>query len=154
MSSYFIDTSGLVKQYVTEVGTKWVESLIAPAARNSIYIAGITFVEVIAAITRRRNTGSISAIDASNAIQQFRIDFTFQFDIVEITESILEDAADNAEQYSLRAYDAVQLAAIVKLTNQHLANGFQPVTLVSSDLDLNTAAATLGIPVEDPNNHP
>jgi predicted nucleic acid-binding protein len=50
---YYFDSSGLVKRYVSEVGSNWVISLTDPAAGNRIYVANITGVEVPAAINKR-----------------------------------------------------------------------------------------------------
>ena len=53
MASYFVDSSALVKRYVNETWSVWLRGLVSPAAGNDIYIARITTVEVIAALTRR-----------------------------------------------------------------------------------------------------
>ena len=46
------DSSSLVKRYVTETGSMWMERLTDPDAGNRLYIASITGVEIISAITR------------------------------------------------------------------------------------------------------
>ena len=63
MAAYFLDSSALVKRYVTETGTPWVIGLLDPAARNRLYIARITGAEVTAALTRRERGGHLSATD-------------------------------------------------------------------------------------------
>ena len=68
--------------------------------------------------------------------------------------AILSRAAALADAHSLRAYDAVQLAALVEVNLQRQANGMPSLTLVSADVELNTAATAEGIVVEDPNTHP
>lgn len=154
MAVYFFDTSAIVKRYVLETGTGWIRTITDPAIGNGISIARITQVECVSAITRRRNTGNLSPADASTALSQFRTDFSHLFEINDITNAIIQTAADYAETHLLRAYDAVQLAVVDDIQTDRLANGFSPITLISADLALNTAAVTLGIPVEDPNNHP
>ena len=57
MATYFFDSSALVKYYVNEVGSAWVESLIDAQPPNEIVIAQITGVEVIAALSRRVRMG-------------------------------------------------------------------------------------------------
>lgn len=52
MAIYFFDSSALVKCYVNEVGSAWVESLINSNPPNDIAIAQITGVEVVAALSR------------------------------------------------------------------------------------------------------
>jgi hypothetical protein len=57
---FFCDSSAIVKRYVNEIGTPWVLSLLAPAAGNRIYVARITSVEVVSAVTRRQRGGSLT----------------------------------------------------------------------------------------------
>jgi len=67
---------------------------------------------------------------------------------------LLTTATLLAETHALRAYDAVQLAAVAELHAQRTAAGLPAVTLVGADQELNTAATALGLLVEDPNSHP
>ena len=55
-----------------------------------------------------------------------------------------------ANAHALRAYDAVQLAAVLELNSRYQASGLGGITLVSADRDLNTAATAEGMAVEDP----
>ena len=165
MAIYFFDTSGLVKRYAAETGTAWTQSLTDPSVGHRIYIAQITGVEVIAAINRRASGGTptISKADATKMIAEFRLDYASQYNALEITDQIIAAGMTFAETYLLRGYDAVQLAAAVAINNQLLAEvaalgtaaTIGPVlTMVSSDTDLNAAAKTEGLTVEDANNHP
>lgn len=49
----FFDSSGLIKRYVAEQGSAWVEQLADPQTGNQLYVAGITLVEMISAVARR-----------------------------------------------------------------------------------------------------
>ncbi len=60
----------------------------------------------------------------------------------------------SARTHGLRAYDAVQLAAAHEASRIYQTAGLGPVTLVSADQELNAAATTSGLIVEDPNVHP
>ena len=60
---------------------------------------------------------------------------------------------DVAERHALRGYDALQLAALMEVGSHARLLGV-PLTLISADLELNTAAAADGFAVEDPNAHP
>src|SRR5437763_275966 len=64
------------------------------------------------------------------------------------------DAMRLANTHSLRAYDAVQLAAALHIRREHHDAGFSPVTLISADQALNDAATAEGMAVDNPNNHP
>ena len=153
MAVYFIDSSALVKRYVIETGTAFVTDITDPAAGHHTYVARITGVEVIAALARRGRGGDVSADALAAALDQFRREFATQYRIVEMTSALLSDAMRLAETRALRGYDAVQLAAALRVNTECVALGLSS-TLVSADGDLNTAAMTEGLTVEDPNAHP
>ena len=149
MAVFFHDTSAIVKRYVQEIGTVWVQALTAPAAGHTHFLARITLPEAIAAITRRERGGHIAAADAATALADFRLDFAQQYRIVELSAALLDHAASLARTYALRGYDAVQLAAALAVFAQ-----VSSLTLISADTDLNTAVTAEGLPLENPNDHP
>ncbi len=153
MDVYFCDASGIAKRYLQETGTAWVQSLADPAAGNDLYLARITTVEVVSAVTRRQRGGHLTGAVAAGILAQFRQDLT-AYGIVEITPALLSHAMTLAEVHGLRAYDAVQLAAVLELQASRAAGGLPPLTLVSADQELNAAATAEGLRVEDPNLHP
>jgi hypothetical protein len=61
----FFDSSSLVKRYSRETGTNWVFSLVRSSAKNRLYLARITGVEVIAALTKRMRVGSLTMAAAA-----------------------------------------------------------------------------------------
>ncbi len=65
MANYFCDSSALAKRYVSETGTAWVQALIAPTAGNEVYVARITLVELVSAITRRKRNGDLTPSTSS-----------------------------------------------------------------------------------------
>jgi predicted nucleic acid-binding protein len=150
---YFIDSSALVKRYVSETGTAFVTGITDPAAGHHTYVARITGVEVIAALARRGRAGDVSADALAAAVGQFRQEFANVFRIVEMTSALLSDAMRLAETHAVRGYDAVQLAAALRVNTECVALGLSSI-LVSADGDLNTAAMTEGLTVQDPNTHP
>jgi predicted nucleic acid-binding protein len=151
---YFFDSSAIVKRYLIETGTGWVGSITDLAAGNKVYLARVTLVEVISAITRKARGSGLSATGASKAIADFRDDFGNEYSVIELTPSLIEHAADLAEAHALRAYDAVQLAAALEINANMKSAGANPITLVSADGALNTAALAEGLAVDDPNTHP
>ena len=72
-----------------------------------------------------------------------------------VTSQILKAAVINVRNYSIRAYDAVQLASAVTVRNTLLVTKGNSIafTLVSADAALNDAARLDGVPVENPNAH-
>jgi hypothetical protein len=78
---------------------------------------------MIAAITRRSRSGSIGVTDATIICKQFRNDFQKEYQIVEITESIINSGMAMSEAYGLRGYDAIQLAASCAINSLCISNG-------------------------------
>lgn len=153
MADYFFDTSALVKRHVTETGTGWVKSLVRAKAGHTLYIARITAVEVTSAITRRQNSGHISAAQAGAMLGHFRRHLTQRYRVVELTPALFDDAMRTARKHGLRAYDAVQLAVALEVHRLQQIASLGPVTLISADRDLNIAAAAEGMAVDNPNLH-
>jgi predicted nucleic acid-binding protein len=148
MAAFIFDASGIVKRYVQEIGTGWVQSVADPAASHELFLTRITLVEVTAAITRR-NPGSAAAI-----LAQFRQDAVHQYNILEVTPALLNDAMRLAEAHRLRGYDAVQLAVSLELHHKRNATGLSSLTLISADQELNGAASAASLLVDDPTLHP
>lgn len=92
MAAFFFDTSALVKRFVRETGSAWVISLQKPSNKNTVYIARITSVEVIAAITRRSNIGTLSTTDAGKSITRFERSLVSRYAFVEITSAVVSRA--------------------------------------------------------------
>jgi predicted nucleic acid-binding protein len=59
-----------------------------------------------------------------------------------------------AQTHGLRGYDAVQLAAALRVNSRRLSRRTSGAILVSADLELLAAATAEGLAVEDPNTHP
>ena len=154
MAGFFCDSSAIVKRYVNETGSNFVDNLADLKSGNVVLLARITRVEVVSAIARRLKNGSIATADAQNAVAAFQHDLTNNYFTVEITPVLLSSAMSLATKHALRGYDAVQLASALEANDERIANGLSPLTLVSSDTDLNTAAQSEGLNVENPNNYP
>ncbi len=110
-AGHFADSSALVKRYVQEVGTSWVRRLTRHSPFTVIYIARITAVEVTSAVARRRKVRTLTSKKAASIPRRFRQHLAGRYTIIEITPALVEAAMRLANTHSLRAYDAVQLAA-------------------------------------------
>jgi predicted nucleic acid-binding protein len=150
---YFFDSSALVKRYAQETGSDWIVALTEPSAGHSLYIARITAVEVVSALSRRQRGGSISESDASTAMAAFRHDLTHQYRVIEMTPSVITQAMELAETHGLRGYDAVQLSAALVVQQMRETLRLSALELVSADRDLNDAAAAEELIVDNPNSH-
>jgi uncharacterized protein len=153
MAVYFVDSSALVKRYLVEVGSTWLENLLRQPS-NDILIAEITQVEVIAAITRRGRSTSISSQDAVKACNRFKADVSSEYQVASLTNTMIKSAVFQAETHALRGYDAIQLAIALEVNRTALANGLPALTFTSADNELNKVAQAEGLMVDNPNNHP
>lgn len=153
MAAYFLDSSALVKRYARETGTAWMLSFFRRAAGHRLYISRITGVEVAAALTRKLRGGYLSTAEVTRARGRLRRDIGMRLRVTEITSVMLTDAMSLAEKHGLRGYDAVQLSAALEINGRRVALGAGPLTLVTSDAELLTAAVAEGLATDDPNTH-
>jgi predicted nucleic acid-binding protein len=142
-----------VKAYIAEAGTNWVRTILDDP-QHRITISALAEVEVTSALTRRFNEGDLTRLELDQAYDELSQDCATYL-LVDVTGQILDAAVGNARQYSLRAYDAVQLASAVAVRTALLATQGNAVEfiLVSADNDLNDAARLEALEVDDPNVH-
>lgn len=156
MTAYFFDTavrwSNATRRRPARPGCKpWLRIITSIYLALLAWLARITEVEVIAAITRRKRSGTLLPADAATAIANFRSHLGVEYAVIDISRLLIRRAADLAEQHGLRAYDAVQLACATQVQNERRACGMAGLILVSADLALNAAARAEGLIVADPN---
>jgi uncharacterized protein len=113
-------------------------NLCNPVSNHDIIVAVIAGVEITAAITRRAEGGSIDSADATALCHQFRIDLETEYQVIEISDCIIADTMNLAQEQGLRGYDAVQLTAVCAVNSLCIGNSLPFVTLVSADSELNT----------------
>lgn len=155
MGAYFLDTSALAKRYMIESGHIWVRSLCHGRASNSIYVAQVAQVEVIAALCRaqRERPPRLSIARRDRLIASFRRHLR-QYNVVSLTPQVLTRAANLCRVHPLREYDAVQLASALQARDDALAIDVPPPTFVCADTVLLGVAAAEGLAAENPSAHP
>jgi hypothetical protein len=153
VSLFFLDSSALVKRYVTEVGSDWIRSLTHPSTPNQLIIARITWVEVLSALARRRREGSVAADDVAQAMQAFRYDLDMQYQIVELDAALADTAGDLVAQHPLRAYDAVQLASALQIERDLVQAEMPTLIFLTADERLAEIARAEDLLTDNPNQH-
>jgi predicted nucleic acid-binding protein len=153
VAAFFFDSSALVKRYAQETGTNWIFSLVRPSTQNRLYLARITGVELVAALTKRMRVGSLSANATAKAINRFEREFINRYLLVEVSPPIIKTAMTLAKNHTLRGYDAVQLASALQANADRIAVGGTALIFISADHHLNSAATAEGLNVDNPNNH-
>ena len=70
MPAYYFDTSALAKRYVVEVGSSWVQAIVAQQSGHTIYTSVLTQPEIVSALQRRVREGRLEAHQAQQLAQQ------------------------------------------------------------------------------------
>ncbi|NWG73727.1 MAG: type II toxin-antitoxin system VapC family toxin [Rubrivivax sp.] len=134
----YLDTSALIKLYVDEEGSDalwgWLEGRQPATCR-------ITFAVAHAGIARREREAPLARDVWTIARERLRADWPL-YRVVEVTQALVESAADFADTFGLRGYDAVQLAA-AHAVGRALTG--ETSVFVSFDRRLNRAARLLGL---------
>src|SRR5713226_4059555 len=151
MATYFLDTSAIVKRYIFEQGQAWILSLCNPAQSHDLYISQAALIEVVAAICRRAREQSISITERDRLITVFRQDSEESYNIWPVTTDLYNAAGDLCRSHRLRAYDAVQLACVLALRQDSLANQAPEPIFVCADVGLLDIAGVEGLQVENVN---
>lgn len=154
MTTYYLDTSALVKCYVQETGSPWLRALLNTSPRPSIVLAHLAIVEMTSALMRRVREGVLSENDYVQVQNAFRADCLSQYELITAVDDVIDQANRLLETYPLRAYDAVHLAVAVVSNHALLANELTPLIFISADDRLNQAASAEGLVVDNPNAHP
>jgi uncharacterized protein len=134
----YCDTSALIKLYVREDFTEAVRRTAKDA--KAVAVSRISWAESMAALARRvreqPSDGPVIEVVRDN----LRMDWK-NFAIVEITQPVVELAADYADTFALRGYDSVQLACARTL--QQAID--EPLCFACFDTRLQNAARVLGM---------
>lgn len=134
MIAYF-DTSAIVPLLIEEVGTRTAGDLWDRADR--VVSVRLSHVEARAALAQAARLGRISARQLRSSVRDLE-DLLSQIDIVDVDDDLIREAGDLAEDQALRAYDAVHLAAALRVADLD-------VILVAGDRAMLAAAGALGM---------
>ncbi len=151
---YFLDTSALLKRYVPEIGTSWMQSIADRQNQHLIIVAQITWVEIYSAIARRQREQNLSTTQAQQISTAFNLHWNEQYFTVPIDSSIIQLAAQLVQQHPLRAYDAIQLATALSIKQQLTSPDISNFTFLTADNRLDTIAQLTGLVTDNPNNYP
>ena len=153
MSFFQVDTSALVKRYVLEAGSAWIQSLCQDNSGHTIAISQVTPVEVASALARKLREGTITPEGKESALRLFLGDCKHRYQIIRLKQSIIEKAVQLTQQHPLRAYDALQLASALVVNDSLVQAELDPLILLSADERLCEAGRAEGLLVDNPSLH-
>ncbi len=134
----YVDTSTLLKLLIEEPGS--ARAAIIWDSADVVAAARVAHVEARAALAAADRGGRLSPAQARRTKTELA-GLWEQFTIVEITEGLVDEAGDLAEQEGLRGYDAIHLAAALQIGAD---------LLTSADSDLCAAGARRRLHIANP----
>ncbi len=111
----YLETSSLVKLYVTEDGSDVVRQLVDDATVVATSI--VAYAETRAALARLRRNGDLSAAKLAAVKRDFEEQWP-AFLAFGLTESLSREAGDFAERYALRGFDSLHLASFAEMVRR------------------------------------
>ncbi len=150
----YVDTSALVKRYVAEVGSGWVRRLLASPGQHVIYTCTLAQAEVISALQRRVREGHLEAPHAQRLSQRATVHFAQRYQVMAITQAVVDQACEALQVHALRAADAIHLACALTIRRIAQEQGLPPPSFVGADDALLAAAMAEGFAVENPLQYP
>jgi len=110
--SLYLDTSALIKLYVSEVGSPDVARWVRNAAR--VATARVAYPEARAALARRAREHALTPAHHRRCVRDLDRDFS-SLVLVEIDDTLARLAGELAARRALRGFDAIHIAAAITL---------------------------------------
>jgi len=158
MTTYYLDTSALVKLFVQENGSKWLERLTTQTNEQGhlthlLIFSQLSIVEFSSALARKTRSGQISDPAQQELLSDFRQHLNLDFFPLLLTNEILWQAARLTHKRALRAYDAIHLATAQMFIKNLSAQEISDFVFISADDFLLSAARAEALATENPNTH-
>jgi predicted nucleic acid-binding protein len=136
VSCYFLESTAFAKLFVQEQGTDALIRLMEAVEDNRKLISASTPLEVYAAIRRRERAGTITAEDATAALDSLRMEAARMVQ-EPLNPAVLEAARQLLDRTTLRWPDTLQLGAAI--TARDMFQATEIIFVSSSPLLLETA---------------
>jgi uncharacterized protein len=130
----YLDTSSLVKLYITEEGSDEARRLVAGA--SVVATSVVAYPEARSAFARLRREQAVSEREAELLKTDLDRDWP-RYLALDVSESIWRRAGDLAERYALRGFDSLHLASYLSLFSADLG---EPIQFSAFDDRLSAAA--------------
>jgi len=152
VTAHFLDSSALVKRYVNEAGSEWIQTVTTSG--QPVLLARISWVEVLSAFARLQREGAWPASASATALRAFQYDWDTQYQVVELDQTVTQLAGQLVQRHPLRAYDSVQLASALKLQPTITQTTGANLVFVTADDRLLKVAESESLASDNPRAHP
>jgi predicted nucleic acid-binding protein len=150
---YFVDSSALVKAYVTEQGTATVQAAINGLGA-SLCVSTLVILETAAALARLRRTQHIRQNVYTRARKNFLEDCRIRFHVVHPPESVVRTTVGMTDTYRMRSVGAADLFHIAAAEYARTLFPGETISLMCCDHALRSVAEERGFDVFDPLRDP
>jgi predicted nucleic acid-binding protein len=133
----YLDTSSLVKLYVSEAGSDIVRQLVGGA--TVVATSVVAYAETRAALARLRRERGLTMSKFASAKRDFEEQWSTYL-ALEANDSLCRTAGALAEKYALRGFDSIHLASFAEVARRA---GTDDTKFSSFDERLNHAAKQL-----------
>lgn len=137
---FYVDTSALIKRYITEANSDAFDALFM--ARAPLSISRLTLVEMRCSLARRRRNGTIDAVLEARVMEEVRTD-------IQDGALAVYPSQDDQAVLALRLIDAVAPLPLRTVAAIHLAAAqrLDASAFATADRQQATAAQALGLEV-------
>jgi len=149
----YFDSSALVKRYLAEMGSAWVQARCNDPARTMATV-DLSRVEVAAAFAAKLRGNFITQAEYQEVRTKLAADAQKRYHLIPVTPQRVDEAIELTARHRLRGYDAVHLACALHLNRALLEDDLPPLVLIAADEDLLKAAQAEGLETENPNHYP
>ena len=136
----YCDTSALIKRYVEEIGTEYVDTLWKDCWCVATSVAA--FAEAMSTFGRKLREGLLSRKEYIKTVKKFKNDYEHLI-LVPLGNDLNSVMEDLFNRHSLRGFDAIHLASALVFTNSKETDLF----FACFDHTLNKAAKKEGLKV-------
>jgi uncharacterized protein len=153
VTTFYLDSSALIKRYVDEPGSRWVQTLVDASQSPVLVISQLVIVEMTSALNRRVRDGILTPGEYLSVLDAVRRDCLVEYQVLLISAGIVDLACDLLERHPLRSFDALHLASALTARRSFAEAGLPEPVFVCEDSRLLAAADAEGMAVDDPNQH-
>ena len=137
-TTLYLDTSALVKLYVTETGSEMVHGAVEAAERSAT--STVAYAELRATFGRRYRVGDLEDEELRRAVARIDMDWRGYLRI-SASNLVAFRAGALAERHALRGFDAIHLASAARLQEK-----FPDLRFLAFDDRLVNAARRASVP--------
>jgi len=145
----YFDSSALVKRYLSEMGSFWVQKRCYDVNRI-IVTSEISRVEVAAAFSAKLRGQFITQAEYQQVRTQLNQDCQQQYFLIPVDIQCIDKAVELTARQKLRGYDAVHIASAFYYNQILLQNNLSPLIFVTADTEQLQAAQAEGLVTENP----